>query len=576
MPPQIKIQAFGGMIPVRDARLLPDNNASDAANVWTYSGSLESIRVPRDIHELVNPAARYAFRVPKGAEDVIHIEDSYWLEFEDISTTVVKSPVRGSEQPSYYWANATAVPGYTTLERIAAGDPELKLGIPAPGVAPVVVPSGGVAAEEETRAYVYTWVSKYGEEGPPSPPFLVTGKLDDTWAVTLTAPSGGDTTGRVLEDVRIYRTVTSAQGVAVFYLVTDQVIADLTYDDTLPADTIIGQGQLLSTTWTAPPEDLQGIVAMANGMLVGWRNNEVWFCEPYRPHAWPAEYVQLVDYDVVGAGTFDQSIIIGTKGYPFFATGSNPVTVTLRRIAAAEPCVSRGSIVATPAGVYYASPNGLIFAVPGAAQNVTRNFISKDKWAELVNLPQLRAALINEAYYAFSGVVEGVFQSNAFQNDAFQQEDFAGTRDGVFLDMRDERVGLTKLEHATPTYNVLQDVWTGELLLIRDGQVKLMDVTYDLQDDYRWASKIFTLPKPQNLGAVKFIWEPPLGGVAPTGTMKTYADGVLVQTKNMPPNRQVFRLPSAFKATNYQFVIEANFIIKSIEVGATVKDLQNV
>lgn len=574
--PRVKIQAFGGMIPARDDRLLPDNNASDAANIWTYTGALESIRVPRDIHTLSNTAARYVFRVPKGAADVLHIEDSYWLEFEDITTTVVKSPVRGSEEPAYYWANTTEVPGYTTFERIAAGNPNLVLGIPAPAVAPGVVPAGGVSATTETRAYVYTWVSAYGEEGPPSPATVVTGKVDDTWAITLTAPSGANTTGRVLEDVRIYRTITSAQGVAVYYLVTDQVIADLTYDDTLAASTIIGQGSLQSTTWTAPPEDLEGMVAMANGMLVGWRLNEVWFSEPYRPHAWPAEYVQLVDYDIIGAGAFDQSIIVGTKAYPFFATGSSPLTVSLRRIAAAEPCVSRGSIVSTPGGVYYASPNGLIFAVPGAAQNITRAMIPKDRWAELTNLPQLRAALINEAYYAFSGVIEGVFQTDAFQDDAFQMQDFTGTRDGVFLDMRDERVGLTKLEHDTPTYNVLQDTWTGELMLIRDGKVKLVDVTHDVMGDYRWASKIFTMPKPENLSAVKFIWEAPLGGVTPAGTLKTYADGVLVQTKNMPPNKQVFRLPSGFKATTYQFVVEANFRIKSIEVGSTVKDLQSV
>jgi len=574
--PRIKIQAFGGMIPARDDRLLPDSNASDAANVWTRSGALEGIRVPRDIHTLVNPAARYVFRVPKGAPDVLHIEDSYWLEFEDITTTVVKSPVRGSEEPAYYWANMSEPPGYTTFERIDAGNPNLVLGIPAPTVAPAVLPAGGVSTTTVTRSYVYTWVSAYGEEGPPSPPVVVTGKVDDTWAVTLTAPSGGDTTGRVLEDVRIYRTITSAQGVAVYYLVTDQVIADTTYSDTLSDDTIIGQGSLQSTSWTAPPSDLEGMVAMANGMLVGWRLNEVWFSEPYRPHAWPVEYVQLVDYNVVGAGAFDQSIVVGTEAYPFFATGSSPTTVSLRRIAAAEPCVSRGSIAATPRGVYYASPNGLIFAVPGAARNVTLAMIPKDHWAELTNLTQLRAALIDEAYYAFSGVIEGVFQVDAFQTDAFQQEDYTGTRDGIFLDTQDERVALSKLEYPEPTYNVLQDPWTGEVLLIREGKVKLLDVTYDVMGDYRWTSKIFTMPKPQNLSAVKFIWEAPLGGATPTGTMKTYADGVLVQTKSTPPDKEVFRLPSGFKATTYQFVFEGNFDIKSIEIGSTVKDLQSV
>ena len=39
----IKLTAFGGMVPAVDERLLPENGAAQADNVWLYSGALEGI-----------------------------------------------------------------------------------------------------------------------------------------------------------------------------------------------------------------------------------------------------------------------------------------------------------------------------------------------------------------------------------------------------------------------------------------------------------------------------------------------------------------------------------------------------
>lgn len=572
----INLRAFGGMIPVRDDRLLPEVNAATAANVWLYKGTLEALRTPRPVYTLTNPSTRYVFRVPKEATDLAHIVDSYWLEFANINTTVVKSPVNNLADPTYYWASGTHAPGYTTKSRLEAGDPTLKLGIPTPAVAPGVVPSGGVGASD-TRAYVYTWVSEYGEEGPPSPPTTVTGKIDDTWAISMTAPTVGDTTDRALASTRIYRTVTSAQGVATFYFVAEIPIATLAYNDTQASSVITGNEPLASTNWTAPPEDLDGIASMANGMLIGWRGNELWFCEPYRPHAWPAQYSFSVDYDVVGIGTIDQLAVIGTQAVAYAVTGVHPSTMTSRKIAGSEPCISRGSFVGTPSGVYYASPNGLIFATAGGAQNITLNFISKDRWAELLNLSQLRAGLLNGAYFVFSGVIEGVFQPDAFQDDAFQFEDFSGTRDGAIIGLDGiERTGFMPLHNEEPTYNVLQDPWTSELLLLRDGKVLVEDLTYDQQADYSWTSKIFQLAKPENLGVVKITWTPPVGDAVPAATFKTYANGKLRQSRPVPASASIFRLPSGFKADNYQFQIDGNIVVHSIEVASTATELQGV
>ena len=90
--------------------------------------------------------------------------------------------------------------------------------MPAPTVAPGVVVSGGVSTTNKTVSYAYTWVSGLGEEGPPSPPTTVIGKIDATYTVTVTAPTAPQTANRNLTHTRIYRTVVSAQGVATYLL----------------------------------------------------------------------------------------------------------------------------------------------------------------------------------------------------------------------------------------------------------------------------------------------------------------------------------------------------------------------
>lgn len=571
----VKLTAFGGMIPAQDRRILPQNNAETAINTWLYNGGLEGIRLPSIVHTLVDPAARYVYRVPQLVPDAAYMSASYWLEFQNLDTTVVKSPVAGSSDPAYYWADGVLPPGYTTLSRLAAASAALLLGIPAPTVAPTVVPAGGVSALTDTRAYVYTWVSAYGEESAPSPPTVVTGKIDDTWAIGLTAV-GGVATDRNLTKSRIYRTVTSAQGTADYYLVIEIAIATLAYNDNAASSDVVNNGAIISTNFTPPPGDLKGIVTMANGMLVGWRANEVWFSEPYRPHAWPANYVLLTDYEIVGMAAIGQAAVVCTQSTPYVINGTAPTNTTMSKIAAVEPCLSRGSITASPDTVYFASSNGLIAVSAGGLTNITKNLLSKDKWQLLVTLRQLRAALLNGAYYSFSGVQEQSFQADSFQTDSFQQA-VVGTTSGAFFDFSDPRVAFSLLQNATPTYNVIQDPWSGEVLLIRDGSVQvLLTAAPAVQGSYTWRSKLFDMNKPLNLGACKITWETPANVSMAAATFNVYADGVLRSSRPLPISGNIVRLPSGFLANNYQFEIIGNLLVKSIEVAATPTELRSL
>jgi hypothetical protein len=469
-----------------------------------------------------------------------------------------------------------------------------KLGFNPPSSAPSIIVTGG-AIPTTTRSYVCTYVSAYGEESPPSDPVTVTGNITGSWDITLPATVAADLgVDRYLTLVRIYRTVTSASGAVDYYFVAEQNINDTTYSDVL-TDTVVSANETLpSNTWEAPPTDLVGWILMPNGYLIGWRSNELWFSEPYRPHAWNAENTLAIEYPVVGLGVINQTAAICTSGFPMTGVGVNPSSFTTSKLANFEPCVSRGSIVSAPEGVYYASPNGLVRIVPGKAVNITSNIISKDRWQTLTQVEQLRLARLGTALYGFGTVSTGVFEVTGFETTAFVQEDVSGALAGILLDVTNERVALNILNSDEQTVNVFNDVWSGEVFIIRDDEVFWInqgnpDPTYE---PFLWRSKVVQFDKKVNLGAARVYFEVP--STTPTqaasadhtlvqtlstdqyGLLRVYADGTLVATREIRTSGERIRLPSGFKADFWQFEIEARVRVFSLQAASTMKELASV
>jgi hypothetical protein len=599
--PPISIRGFGGEVPAVDSRLIGDNTASDSVNAWLFSGRIEPIHSLSPLHVMSNPAMRSWFRLPKGNPSVDNMTDSWWMEFENENVRVIRSPVVGQDHKGrFYWCDGI-YPKMTTGDRIEQGLPPYKLGVPAPTVAPGVTSTGGVSTTIKTVSYAYTWVTGFGEEGPPSLPTTVNGKIDAIYHITMTAPTGTQSAERDLQKTRIYRTVVSTQGVAVFYFVAEIPITQLTYDDdcsVFPDSKIVYNEQLGTITWSEPPPDLLGMVVMGNGMVAGWRKNEVWFCEPYYPHSWPIIYVTPVDADIIGLGVHNQTLIILTSGQPDGATGVVPEAMTLAKIQPLEPCTSMRSIVNTPNGVLYCSPNGLINITAQGAMNLTKDLILKDQWYQKLNLGSVMATTIASGYYCYSGPTEGVFQIDeavpgsgfdTFQHDAFQVISAFGTKPGLFISLNDQRMGVTVLDpKPSEVFNLIQELYNGETMMLRDGVVYLVDIrAQGPYAKYRWKSKIFTLPYVQNLGAAKVYWTPQDTHVSanePT-YFRVYAgtepdltdDGLPLRFEEViTKTNQMFRLPSGFKALYYQFEIVGYKIIDAIHCAQTARELRMI
>ena len=484
--------------------------------------------------------------------------------------------------------------------------------------------TGGLNTVVEARAYVYTWVTEYDEESAPSPATIVNGWANGQWDVTIWSPPPDDMgVDRNITKARLYRTVPGVTGQTVFYQVADINLAANTVTnvtavsgvlsgtvviigagqvaDTLGDDQVALNIQLPSTTWFPPPEGLEGIYAMPNGMAVGFKDNEIWFCEPYRPHAWPPGYVITTEFPIVGLGISGMAVVAATGGTPYIAQGTNPSSMSLIKLPNEEPCTARGSILGTSNGVYYASQKGLIQVNPaGNAVNTTELWITRDKWALLTPQKNLRAVLQASCYFAF-GVVVGADNSVAQQGFTIELNTGDSQSFTIWPQPGGHRVGFGQLSapNAVDISALYNDPWTGITLIMQGGSLYYYDFTdtAPLIQPYTWKSKIYQQKAKDDFSAMRvFFTVPPntpaqnaVRNTAPTsdpswntlqtgqyGIVYVYGDGVLVTTRELVSNGELLRIASGQKYEQWQVMITARILISNIQMASTVKELKNV
>ncbi|MGL1400235.1 hypothetical protein ACSTI4_24935, partial [Vibrio parahaemolyticus] len=76
--------------------------------------------------------------------------------------------------------------------------------------------------------------------------------------------------------------------------------------------------------YNPPPAGLRGLTAMPNGMMAAFDGKDLYFCEPYLPHAWPASYTLTTDFPIVGLGAFGTSLVVMTTGNLYLVSGTAP------------------------------------------------------------------------------------------------------------------------------------------------------------------------------------------------------------------------------------------------------------
>ncbi len=390
----------------------------------------------------------------------------------------------------------------------------------------------------EDRAYVYTFVSAYGEEGPPSPPSpLVTWSPGQTVAVSgmATAPAGNHN----ITQKRIYRTNTGSSGTD-YQLVATIAVALTTYTDAV-ASAALGS-VLASTTWDAPPEDLHSLIALPCGALAGLAGNELCFSEPYLPHAWPPEYRLSFDLDGVALGAFGSNILVATDGVPYVVAGSHPENMTPERLEEGYACVSKRGLVDMGYAVVYPAANGLMLVGLGQIRLLTEGLIDATDWQALA--PEtIHACMWDKKYVAF--------WSNG-----------TGTAGFVF----DPATG-DLVYHSIPATGGYHDPLTGKLYLVSAGQIATWNTGASLTAG--WKSKRFKLSYPACCSCAQVAAD------AYPVTVKVYADGVLKHTQSVADARP-FRLPTGFRADDYEIEVSGAVEVTMLAMATSMQELGSV
>lgn len=264
------------------------------------------------------------------------------------------------------------------------------------------------SAEYESRVYVYTHVNRFGEESAPSPTSEVVDVVAGQTAVTVKCTMVPDVLYEPVQTIRVYRSVTgtsatvflfvgefipnigSREGGTDFYLFTDDV-----------DDLSLGE-QLQSTEWTPPPDGMQGLVVAPNGYLVGFKGNEVWFSEPFQPHAWPERYRKALESKVVGLEIFGNTLVVVTADAPYLGYGTDPASVSLTRMPRRAACINPLGLVSSGDSVAFPSYDGFVaVSGDGGAQNLTQSVWTEKQWRTIASLITC-AVFHDRCFYLFT------------------------------------------------------------------------------------------------------------------------------------------------------------------------------
>jgi hypothetical protein len=508
---------FTGIAPIYADHVLPNNAATIAKNCLTNSGELRPLGAP-----LFNWTPTKTGTI----KTIWRYLELYWFHWVD-DVDVVSTPLANDPHQRVYWTGETE-PRMTTytLGAVGAGTNYplnwYQLGIPAPINAPTT--SHGANSDPnnvQSRAYIYTYVSAIGEEGPPSPVSALTDITDgDTMGVYLTdaGPIGGNYN---ITAKNLYRL-----NEGVYQFVIQLPVAQITYLDEF-LNIYLGDG-ITSTEYDPPPADLKGLIKMPGGFLAGFIDGYVCLSEPYLPHAWPVRYRVPFTGTIVSIQGFNNSVLVMVRDEkPYLLTGNDPGSMTKEQFEIGYGDTSKRATVDMGISTMYPCSDGIIIAGAGVSDNATKSIIDPRLWAPFA--PDL-AAKYGEHYIFFTATT------------------------GYILNVKTGDLSTTDI---VPTA-VYTDPGTGDMFMVVDGDIVQFDAGPALTGE--WQSKRFMLGRSTNFSRARVRADDyPV-------TVHFYGDSKLLHSRNFV-SKEITTLPGNGLYDEFQYKIIFNNPVKFVTIG---------
>lgn len=580
----ITLTGFSGEIPKLLPRLLPNNAAQIAFNSRLNDGALTPVRKSRFTHSFS--------QLPANGYGTLYNYNGSWLAWQG-----VVNPARGPVAQERLYITGNGKP------KMVIGALTVDLAVVGP-VSAVVATLSGTATDTTitTRAYVYTNVTGFGEESEPCPL-----SNEVSWqpgkSVTLSSIST-DMGARTAAKQRFYRTQTSATGITTLYFIAERTASTNDFIDNIASADF--SEPLPSTDFNPPPDELSGLISLPNGIMAAFVGKDLYFCEPFIPHAWPEKYILTTEYDIVGLGSYGNTVVVMTTGNPYIVNGSTPQAMVMEKLELNLPCINARGIVDLGYAVAYPSHDGLVTVTQGGARIVSESLMTRDNWL-LLNPQTMAAGQRDGRYFASYSYLDqlGVVQE--------------GT---LILDMSGSEPYLLRSQVRADAF--YYDIFTGALFFIKGIEVFEYDAIGAENDVQLWRSKQIVLARPTNYGAILIEAEGALTdeellaveqaaalvlasnqAIYDTGDLfgelagaalcvyeingdsldtvphasrsiavNVYADGVLKFT--VSKINEIARLPSGFKARQWEFEISSDTRIAQVSVATTASELMKV
>lgn len=534
----LRFAGFKGCAIKPPARLIADDMGVDARNLRPGLGWFEPWKAPLAVATV--PAAQQSiYRMGRDAPS----DSTYWLSW---ATDVDAAPgFIGTDTQERTYFTGDGVPKWTDAT-IGLGTPPYPqtsrpLGVPAPLNSPTLTIQAAGTGTSVTRYYLVTWVTDRGEESMPSAVSLqLTCNSDATIRVTRVSTVPSD--GRVYSYWRVYRTQDDGASNASFYFVATVPVANTFYDD--PSG-VLGE-TLPSLYWSMPDAGLKGLTTMWNGIFAGFVAKRLCFCEPYRPFAWPTKYELATRDTIVALAVFRQMLIVLTTGINYIVTGNHPSSMSMTPMNFDHPCVSKRSAVSLGKfGVVWAAPSGMARFGDNGGELLTEGSISEDQWKAL-QPSTMRSARVGDR------MVMACYTQD-------------GQDKGLVLDMADLRgVYFQDAGYADLHWDPIQN----STYVLSGTNVMKWDAGTAASGSFK--SGVQRSPKANN-----FVFAQLLAESYPA-TVSLWADGDLVLDALTVYDGDAFKLPSGFKAAEWQAKIQASGKVISFLLADTVEELNRV
>lgn len=433
----------------------------------------------------------------------------------------------------------------------------------------------------ESVAFAATQQNQFQEESAPTISNIVDVRAIDT--VTIKVGLDRDAQYVPIEDINIYKTVPSGAGFVLAFsddLAMVPVTPTTTNTEsirtgrsffsrllrsfttpTLPAVSMAGEvltrvvrGVVFTTDTTGsfrtltteryllPPEQLDGLQVLPNGYFAAYKGDTVYFCEPFRPHAWP--YSLSLPHDITAMHVSENQLVAATKSNPYVIIGSHPDSLSEQRLPSIQAATSETAITNYDGMVTYASRDGLV-AVSGtqSSLNLSQMLFTREDWRKRYD-----AVLDKMQLTAYDGRLIG---TNPITTDSFIIR--LDEKLGAFTRMALRADGTFTLPITDSMYysqdNMLYEFGAGDFTTLS------------------WWSKEYILAFPISLGA---------GFIHATGevTLEFYNDRGF-HSRQVVSGITTFRIKSGLSSRRWSVKIITKATVRELLLAESMRELQN-